>query len=142
VFNGSGGTDFGVRNGSPAAGADRRQSGWCDGALRCLGVEESGEKLEFAVWGRKHGRGGVGGLIRRENRCGGGPSWSGDGTLMRHCGHLPRAARMGSECRYSGAATGDMIVERHALVGRLTVGRPDLSCVVFELFKYFQTDLN
>jgi hypothetical protein len=58
-------------------GGDR---GWCSGALRCLEVEESREKLEFATWGRKLGRGGVGGLNRRENQCGGDPA----GAAMGH----------------------------------------------------------
>jgi hypothetical protein len=47
-------------------GGDR---GWCSGALRCLRAEESREKLEFAARGRKLGRGGIGGLNRRENQC-------------------------------------------------------------------------
>jgi hypothetical protein len=78
---GSDGTDSDARNGSPAAGAHRRWSGWRGGAFRCLRAEESGEKLEFAARGRKLGRGSVGGLNRRENQRGrGGPA----GAAMGH----------------------------------------------------------
>jgi hypothetical protein len=52
-------------------------------------VKESGEKLEFAAWGRNHRRVGAGDLNTRENFHGSGPSWSGDGTLVRRYGRLP-----------------------------------------------------
>jgi hypothetical protein len=89
---GSDGTDSDAGNGSPAAGAHRRRSGWRGGAFRCLRAEESREKLEFAARGRKLGRGSVGGLNRRENQRGRGASESGDGTLARRYSRLARAA--------------------------------------------------
>jgi hypothetical protein len=50
------------KKGSSVTRAGRRRSGWCGGALGCLGPEGSGEKLEFAARGRKLGRGSNGGL--------------------------------------------------------------------------------
>jgi hypothetical protein len=92
----------------------RRQSGWCGGALGCLGVKGSREKLKFAARGRKLGRGGNGGLNsgvwcrcegEREGGPGRGSTWRRRGGPVTLARAWQRWAPIGRRCSACGEET-------------------------------------